>query len=187
MAARVARDTRSFLQAIHRPWRHPAVPRRARGIQLPLAITLGRSGRREFHFRDDADGRGCRVCTDLARIIASAIAWLRIGACVCLCADRNVLLGVAVQQRMRQLAGRLDHEPEEKARLYSAFQRVDPSRRGSIHVEQLADLTEALALSADITKEAMSALEAPSGIIHLDEFQSWYAERQLHADGRFSA
>ena len=90
-----------------------------------------------------------------------------------------ILLGRAIAQRMADLHAQLEHDPEEKAKLYSAFNKVDPTRRGSIHVGQLAALSDALQLEEDITDEAMEALEAPSGVIHLDEFRTWYAEQKM--------
>ena len=92
-----------------------------------------------------------------------------------------ILLGRAIHERMEQLRLELEHDPEEKAKLYSAFNKVDPSRKGSIHVGQLAALSDALRVGDGITEEVMDALEAPSGVIHLDEFRSWYAEHRLAA------
>lgn len=105
----------------------------------------------------------------------------------------TIVLSIAVSRQMSRLQHNLDHNPAQKARLYYAFNRVDPTRRGSIHVGQLAALADALSLDAKATDEVISTLQAPSGLIHLDEFSSWCARAPVrpvrvgvanHAGGR---
>ena len=82
------------------------------------------------------------------------------------------------------LQDKLNFEPDEKERLENAIESVDPQRRGSIHIEQFADLSARLALGSGETKRAEAALGRSNGLIHLDEFKSWYADRAVKLSPR---
>ena len=93
-----------------------------------------------------------------------------------------VYLGYTVQQRMSELHDKLNDNASEKAKLDFAIAKVDPTRRGSIQKSQLGELIGGLQLELndDDVEKAGAQLEGPSGLIQLDDFQSWYADRQLN-------
>ena len=91
-----------------------------------------------------------------------------------------IYLGHLIQQRMAELQDKLNSQPAEKAKLLLAITKADPTRRGSIHIEQLESLSNDLQLAEADVERAESELKGPSGLIHLDEFQSWYADRHLN-------
>ena len=95
-----------------------------------------------------------------------------------------IYLGHLVQQRMAELQDKLNTQPTEKARLLLAIKKADPTRRGSIHIDQLEGLSNDLQLAESDVERAESDLKGPSGLIHLDEFQSWYADRHLNLTER---
>lgn len=89
----------------------------------------------------------------------------------------TITLGVMVQRRMAELQDRLDHDPEEKKRLYAAFAQVDPNRTGHIHVGELATLSVALSLDKVATEQAAEGFDSGgTDFIRLDEFKSWYTD-----------
>ena len=92
-----------------------------------------------------------------------------------------LLLGCSVQARMNQLLEKLNSDPEEKAILEGAIDQIDPTGRGSIQVRQLAALSYDLELDGSELQAAQAELSGgQSGLIHLDEFRSWYADKYLH-------